>query len=630
MTPLEIFQSIAINFFTGCAQQIASQLDAKAAATAVDSEKWHRRSKALHTRIIESFSTAARQLVSVPRKLEPDRFAAKLTERDPMIDTPVAVRGLAVAMIEAFNAVIASDIELATLLGLRRSEALMRDVRNVSGEVAEVKRGVLDLQVRTATNEQIVDVTREIRAVGAAVAEGFHRLGAGPLPLESPVAERLAESTKRRFEKALNELKTGSVAVAAREFRDLLSDLIGDGPEEKNLLFRTTANLGIALYYLGETRAAEEQFDRALELDPNSIRAKANKVLVCLSRGDYTAAAQFLADALKSDPMDLDLIKFKAQLLADQGDIPAAVQFLEQHQIDHEDYFVSLAIYYNQAGEHSEAAEAAHKAIELNSNSEGGMAVLADALAMPIVFRKAEEKLPMFALSSTESEALRRAVELDERALAILRRSERKVAIAQLLVNFSAYCTAVGDFTRGASAAREAALMLPGHAAPLTNLYMAQMHLEEFSEAAKTARALAEIEPPEIATMREMDALMAQQEFPAVIKLYTTRISAIPRLQDEPHAVSLYAAALFRSFETDAAIDQLHNASRRFPNHPLLLLEQAHMREDLQELDRAEGLYTSAAKHAVGAYRFHAKQQLGLFYYRRENWAEAEKHLLGG
>src|SRR6266545_1246664 len=573
MTPLEIFQSIAINFFTGCAQQIASQLDAKAAATAVDSEKWHRRSKALHTRIIESFSTAARQLVSVPRnlealrtilgdqvlvadlaasliagELEPDRFAAKLTERDPMIDTPVAVRGLAVAMIEAFNAVIASDIELATLLGLRRSEALMRDVRNVSGEVAEVKRGVLDLQVRTATNEQIVDVTREIRAVGAAVAEGFHRLGAGPLPLESPVAERLAESTKRRFEKALNELKTGSVAVAAREFRDLLSDLIGDGPEEKNLLFRTTANLGIALYYLGETRAAEEQFDRALELDPNSNRAKANKVLVCLSRGDYTAAAQFLADAL----------------------------------------------------------------------------------AMPIVFRKAEEKLPMFALSSTESEALRRAVELDERALAILRRSERKVAIAQLLVNFSAYCTAVGDFTRGASAAREAALMLPGHAAPLTNLYMAQMHLEEFSEAAKTARALAEIEPPEIATMREMDALMAQQEFPAVIKLYTTRISAIPRLQDEPHAVSLYAAALYRSFETDAAIDQLHNASRRFPNHPLLLLEQAHMREDLQELDRAEGLYTSAAKHAVGAYRFHAKQQLGLFYYRRENWAEAEKHLLGG
>ena len=46
------------------------------------------------------------------------------------------------------------------------------------------------------------------------------------------------------------------------------------------------------------------------------------------------------------------------------------------------------------------------------------MALLADSLAMPIVFRKFEEKLPTFALSAEESEASRRAIELDERAIA--------------------------------------------------------------------------------------------------------------------------------------------------------------------------------------------------------------------
>ena len=219
----------------------------------------------------------------------------------------------------------------------------------------------------------------------------------------------------------------------------MIPDLTVDRPEEKTLLFRTTATLGIALYYLGETKAAEEHFDRALELNPESVRAKANKALACLSRRDYETAQIFLESALSSEPKDLDLIKFKAQLLADQGDVQEAIEFLQQHEVEHEDYFVSLAIHYNQAAEYDKGAEAARKALQLNSNSEGGMALLADALAMPIVFRKANEKLPTFALSATEAKALLSAVELDERAIAILRRNGRKAALAQLLINFSAY-----------------------------------------------------------------------------------------------------------------------------------------------------------------------------------------------
>src|SRR6266496_3470677 len=304
MSPNDIFLSNGINFLTGCATQLVSQFDAKVAAAGVDAEKWHQRSKDLQTRVVESFSVAARRLASVPRnldtlrtilsdqvfigqvasaliggELQPDRFAAELAQRDPTIETSAGIKEIAVALIEAFHAIIASDPELSALVGLRRSEELKRDLRNVSGEVAEIKRGVMDLQVRPPADEQLANLTREIREVPTAVVEALQRFGIAPLALESPLDGRLNESIKRRFENALNELKTGSVAVAAQEFRNLLPDLSADRPEEKTLLFRTTANLGIALYYLGETKAAEEHFDRALELNADSVRAKANKVL---------------------------------------------------------------------------------------------------------------------------------------------------------------------------------------------------------------------------------------------------------------------------------------------------------------------------------------------------------------
>jgi tetratricopeptide (TPR) repeat protein/predicted nucleic acid-binding protein len=159
---------------------------------------------------------------------------------------------------------------------------------------------------------------------------------------------------------------------------------------------------------------------------------------------------------------------------------------------------------------------------------------------------------------------------------------------------------------------------------------MAQMHLDRFEDAVDTARLLRQIEAPEVAIMREMDALMAQEKFQPVIELYTANVSEIPELGNQAHAVCLYAAALFGSLETEAAIQQLEKAKIRFPKHPLVLLEEAHIREDLGEVDQAEASFVAAAKSATGAYAFHAKQQLGLFYYRQENWIEAEKYLLAG
>ena len=99
----------------------------------------------------------------------------------------------------------------------------------------------MDLQIRTPPVDQLGDLTREIRAIPSAVMRRSNVVG--PLALESPADGRFTESIKRRFEKALKELKTGSVVIAAQEFRGLLPELSADRPDEKTLLFRTTANL---------------------------------------------------------------------------------------------------------------------------------------------------------------------------------------------------------------------------------------------------------------------------------------------------------------------------------------------------------------------------------------------------
>jgi tetratricopeptide (TPR) repeat protein/predicted nucleic acid-binding protein len=656
MTGFDMFIAIATNFFTGCVQELASKFDEKIAASGIDADSWRRRSRGLDARMVAILSAIPRHLdynsrtldilrailsdqvfiaetvkALIDGTLQPALFAQGLARRDPSLESAPGLSKLAAALIEGFDAAIASDPELTALVGLRRSEDLKRDVQNVAGTVGEIGRGVIDLQVHAARQSgNTAEMRREMQQMRAALDQ-FAPQSMKPSPFESPAGERLAASTKRRFDGALASLKAGSAVAAAQEFKSLLVDLVDvEDPDQKNLLFRTTANLGIALHYIGDRAGAAEQFERAFRLNPDSTRAKANRILAALTSKDYATAELLLSEALASSPNDPDLINFKAQLLADQGNVDGAVAFLEDRPRADESYHLALAIHYNQAGSYEKAFDAARNALDLNPQSDSAMAVLADAIAMPIVFRKAELKLPAFAVSPTEADTLREAVRLSEQALTILRPSEHKVAIAQVLINLSAYSAATGDFLRAAVAAEEAVGLSPDQPAALTNLYIAQMHLDRFDDAVETARRLARLENPVVAAMREMDALIGKDDFAAVIELYQERSATNPDLLNEPHAACAFADALFKTFETDRAVEELRGAADRFPNHPLILLQEGHIREELNDPAAAEACFKAATAQADGAYAFHARQQLGLFYWRKQNWHEAEKNLLGG
>src|SRR5947209_7092550 len=62
MTPSEVIIAAAVNFFTGCTQQLLTELDKKAAGRAADRQLWTERGKSFQQRISQQLAVAAQKL----------------------------------------------------------------------------------------------------------------------------------------------------------------------------------------------------------------------------------------------------------------------------------------------------------------------------------------------------------------------------------------------------------------------------------------------------------------------------------------------------------------------------------------------------------------------------------------
>jgi len=58
MTPSELITAAAVNYFTGCTQQLLTQIDKKAAGRAVDRQLWIERGKSFEQRISQRLAVA--------------------------------------------------------------------------------------------------------------------------------------------------------------------------------------------------------------------------------------------------------------------------------------------------------------------------------------------------------------------------------------------------------------------------------------------------------------------------------------------------------------------------------------------------------------------------------------------
>ena len=176
------------------------------------------------------------------------------------------------------------------LVTLRRSDRLHQQVGNVEEGIGGLEQGIIDLRMELSSKDDVESIHRRFDELATLMRQSAE---SKPATIENPDNVNLTQVNQRRFDRALAELKSGSVATAERELRDLLEDFQQSTvSSDSQLVFRTTANLGTALFYLGRTKEAADYFDQAYRLNSESVRAKANKALAYLIRKDYSGATE--------------------------------------------------------------------------------------------------------------------------------------------------------------------------------------------------------------------------------------------------------------------------------------------------------------------------------------------------
>ncbi|SRR6266480_2515190 len=194
MTPSELITAAAVNYFTGCTQQLLTQIDKKAAGRAVDRQLWIERGKSFEQRIsqrlavaiqeapLENSSIEALQSILFDQVLVHETVQAflqgrltvkALTEivslRNPSLTAEPAVIAIAQTLVDVYTTAVATDAELSRIVTLKRSDALANQVSVVQLELQQQRQLLMEIAKTAALagqpNETLSESERYARAI---------------------------------------------------------------------------------------------------------------------------------------------------------------------------------------------------------------------------------------------------------------------------------------------------------------------------------------------------------------------------------------------------------------------------------------------------------------------------------
>jgi tetratricopeptide (TPR) repeat protein len=301
MTPTDSGIAVAINFFTGCTQQLLAQIDQKAAAAHVDSEAWVERSKSLEQRITQQLNSAARNLrypkqnldrlatilsdqvftcdtvtAFLDGRLDPTEFAKEIGAREANLRDEAGLSEIAQILLDTFTTAIAADPELARIVDLKRSEGVKRHLESIGSEVGELKGDVAKIDTKLEEQRTLLRELAE-RTV-----------------LSGKPAEEL--TSQQRYDRALAEVAAAS-ALTVVQLREAIANFIARVRSDATA---SDFDRALALFAEQDYAAAETRAERAVQnADGGFQRAIDAKRQALLLLGDiqraqlkYSAAAR--------------------------------------------------------------------------------------------------------------------------------------------------------------------------------------------------------------------------------------------------------------------------------------------------------------------------------------------------
>lgn len=200
-----------------------------------------------------------------------------------------------------------------------------------------------------------------------------------PASAQIAIAGDQIEKTKVSFTKQMSEANALMVDGKYADAVDLYQQVLNSEPDNVEAL----AGLGMAYARLMKNDAADEQFAKALQLDPNNAVSHCGKAVVFLNRletaADATERKKLLRDAgrecnkaLDADARVVEAHYLLGKVYREEGRFDLAEQaFTGATRLDpdYSNAFAALGAVQSQREEYAQAAESLKKAISLNANN---------------------------------------------------------------------------------------------------------------------------------------------------------------------------------------------------------------------------------------------------------------------
>jgi tetratricopeptide (TPR) repeat protein len=343
--------------------------------------------------------------------------------------------------------------------------------------------------------------------------------GGGDAPAEAPPADsELAEANLEAL-RSLGYLGGGTGGGAAGE---------GSSPEIHN-------NLGRIHFGQGDLPAARREFERALELDPESADALLNLASLHAAEGRTAQARHLVERALAVDPSSTAALAQLAELARDRGDLPEAIRlFREGLAIDRQPFlFLGLGDVLQRAGRLDEAVAAFESALELDPDSA----------------------LAYYDLGVTYGNQGRHgeAVAAYEKALAL---EPHGLTAAKTLNNLGAMAQEEGDLATAGTFFEQAVAAAPGHLESRYNLAVIRLGAGRVEEAVALLEEAAELAPNhELVTLRLAQAYLAANRGEDAYRRFLLVRRLYPRNWEAPLGLALLHASAGQPEEARRQLD---------------------------------------------------------------------------
>ncbi|MGA2248471.1 MAG: hypothetical protein ABSH48_26175, partial [Verrucomicrobiota bacterium] len=420
--------------------------------------------------------------------LKPDFSTERIVEFFVKQDPDLAamrheLRTLASMWIDEIDKAISSDAVLTNIISLKSQRAVHSELKSVEDKL--VKAEIRDEQKAKLDEQRYNDLFAVMRQLQSSLP----MLTSGDK--EDKVPESLKSLHQQRFDRAKEQLKSGSVVVAEEIFQSLIEELqVLKSNCEGDLLLRCHLNVATCLWEQDKKKDAKEWFERSFALNPNDWRAKRGKAFALIFRGEIEPALEILRAIRIERPNESDHVCNEAWILKNTGRAEAAIELMEARVFEDENYFAILSFAYSRADRSSDAERAARQAIRISPKSDIALMALSFALGFPVVQRRMRRETLNFVPTDEERKQVLDAIIFGEQAATSLRANSRINSLVDVLSNLTAFYPAVGNCEKAIAIAEEALRYAPNEVTILRNLWCCQMRVQQFNEAIGTAERL--------------------------------------------------------------------------------------------------------------------------------------------